>query len=111
MARVACRWPGGMVLALPRASGNHVTFFVNGPPGQPSVLPPLMRKEAPSRAAAHRMHKAVVDTVKSLSDSVDDDYPAHKVGVTDVPGDFWNEWFKANQTFDVVTKDIVFSLE
>ena len=110
--KVGCRWPGGMTLALPRASGLHVKQFVNGPPGVPAISPPTSDKKnkPPSKYAAHAYHKAVVDTVKKLADSTERTYAAHLVGITDIPGDFWNEWYEANKHLDVIKKDLVFPI-
>jgi hypothetical protein len=109
--RIACRWPGGITLALPRKSGNHVTFFIAGPPGEPSIVPDLNNGKPPSRNVATDAHKRVADTVRRMIDTVGSDYAPHEYGVTDVPGDFWNEWLRQNAGFDIVTQEMVFALE
>lgn len=96
---------------IPGTRGSpHKTVRLNGPPGQPSVLPVAMMRGAPSRNAAHRAQRSVLDTVKRLQDTNHGDYNVHEYGLTDVPGDFWAAWRAIHEKNDVITKKMVFAL-
>lgn len=111
MAKIACRWPGGMTLAVLRPGGvPALTFRVDGPPGQPVILTAEEEKRPPSRYAATAIQKTVVDTVKRLQKSAGGDYDPTDYGVTDIPGDFWAAWYAQNRTLDVVMHEMVFEL-
>lgn len=110
MAHIACRWPGGMTLALMRPAGvPPLTVTLAGPPGVPSLLPPET-KEPPSRHAATMLHKTVVDTVRRMQESSSRDHEPTEYGVTEVSGAFWSEWQAQNAGFDVVRHRMVFEL-
>ena len=107
--RVACRFPGGMTIAVMRPHGDPLTIRLAGPPGKPSVLPPAT-KDPPSRYAATLLHKQVADTVHRMKETSGLVHEAVDYGVTDVSPAFWNEWFTQNYNFDVVRHKMVFAL-
>jgi hypothetical protein len=109
--KIACRWPGGIDLLLVRTNAPNQTIKLAGPKGSMSVLPPFMQKGRPSRNAATLTQTAMADTVKTLMDTVSDEYDPRQYGVTEVPYDFWNAWFALNRDNDIVVYDMVFSLE
>jgi hypothetical protein len=110
MAKIACRWPGGMTIAVSRPGGQPLTVQLAGPPGEPSLMPAEEGRRAPSRDVATALHKAVADTVKRLQQSSSREFDAEEYGVTDVSGQFWAEWFAENQGFDAVVHRMVFEL-
>lgn len=108
--RVACRWPGYHDLVVNRPNGQTpLVKRLNGAPGAPTMLPSVLR-DRPSREAASLLNKNVVDTVKKLKMSSDNDFEASEYGVTDVPDAFWHMWHHQNKDFDVVKHKFVFAL-
>ncbi len=107
--RVACRWPGGMTIAVMRPHGDPLTVRLTGPPGKPSVLPPAT-KDPPSRYAATLLHKQVADTVHRMKETSGFTHEASDYGVTDVSNAFWNAYLEQNSTFDAVRHKMVFAL-
>jgi hypothetical protein len=107
MTTVACRWPSGLTIAVPRPGAPPLTFKLNGPPGQPATLPPAYRG-APSREAAAMLHKQVVDTVKLMKDTANTELEEWRT--TEVPGDVWAAWYAAHADTDAVRDRMVFAL-
>lgn len=106
--KVGCRWPGGMTIALQRPSGS-LTVHLEGPPGEPSLLPKTA--EVPSRYAATALHKRVVDTVKRMEMTAGDTLNAEiDYRVTEVSGAFWSEWYAKNAELDVIRHRMVFEV-
>ena len=110
MPKIACRWPGGMDVALLRHSTQPIVIHLNGPVGEPSLLPPSTSVKPPSRDAATLLHKRVADTVKRMQDTAHEDFGPPDYGVTDIPGPFWAEWYDNHRDLDVVTCRMVFAL-
>jgi hypothetical protein len=109
--KVACRFPGGMTIAVTRSHGDPLTVHLNGPSGTPSVLPPPTSiKNLPSHYVATALHKKVVDTVKRLQDTSANEFSASDYGVTEVSGSFWNTYLAQNLEFDVIKHKMVFPL-
>ncbi len=109
--KVACRFPGGMTIAVMRPHGNPLTVRLNGPSGTPPVLPPPTSiKSLPSHYVATALHKKVVNTVKQLQDTSALEFSASDYGVTDVAGSFWNAYLAQNSEFDVIRHKMVFPL-
>lgn len=99
-----------MVLALHRPNGRAITVQLSGPAGEPTLLPQSEAVRTPSRDVATATHKRVVDTVSRLKQTATQDFAVHEYGVTDISDAFWQEWFAANQTFDVITQRMVFEV-
>lgn len=90
------------------AGSNPVrTFFVSGPPGQPTLMSPVVRG-APSRNAAALAAKQVVDTMQAMRTTAED--PNALCSVTDVPADFWIAWYAQNEDNEVCTYRLVYPL-
>ena len=96
------------MLCLPRPDAAPLTCRLEGPPGEPQMLP-MGFKGAPSRDAAALLTKQTVDTIKLMQDTAWTELEDYRV--TEVSGAFWAEWYAQNKDFDVVTQRMVFPLE
>lgn len=110
MPRIACRWPGGMTLALPRDGLPPQTVLVAGPQGDPSLLPRTSGLPPRSREAATLLQRRVADALARMRDTAADAFGPRDYGVTDVDGTFWAAWLAQNQALDVVRLRIVFEV-
>ena len=107
--RVACRWPGGMDLALPRGAGvPPLVVTLQGPPG--TARPPLARNFVASREPAGALRSSVDKTLRQLRETAADEFTQRDYGVTEVHDAQWLQWYETHKTLSVVLDRIVFAL-
>lgn len=102
--RIACRWPGGMDILIPK---TRYVVHLNGPRGVPTIQS-ILGRSAPSLRVATAAQKAVADTIKRLESTKDGPYASNEYGVTDVPDHLWNAWHAAHVEMDAVKLNMVF---
>ncbi len=87
-----------------------VVIRLNGPAGEPALIQTINMARPPSQDVATLAQKRVVDTMKRMQDTVDDAFGFADYGVTEISGQFWNEWYAQNKDYDIVTQRVVFAL-
>lgn len=106
--KIACRWPGGMDLALHRGKLPPLIMTLTGPPGSKRArLAPSFKV---SREAAGSHSNFIQKTMVALRKTIGDEYTPRDYGVTEVSDAYWAAWYEANQHLDVVQCRIVFPL-
>lgn len=110
MARIACRWPGGMTLAIPRDGAVPLTATLDGPSSIPPVLSSVVSRPPVSRESAAQTQQRVRDAMDHMRSTADDELTQRDYGATEISGAFWAEWLSLNAENEVVTSRLVFEL-
>src|SRR5712691_4174688 len=100
MTQVACRWPGGMIIALIRMGAPPSTVTLAGPHGVLPIAPSARAGLPTSREPAVRLMQGVRDAARRLAETADDEFTQQDYGMTEVSGAFWEQWLVANAETD-----------
>src|SRR5258705_13542925 len=98
--QIACRWPGGHNMVVPRPDAPPMVIHLNGPVGESVLLKPINMARPPSADVATLAQKRVADTVRRMQDSAGNQFGPSDYGGTGVSGQFGNEWDAQDKDFD-----------
>jgi hypothetical protein len=116
MARVACRWPGGINLHIKKTglpTNRWPQFQLMGPAPGPNV-PDVMKnanRALRSPAAAQLLRKAHQDHIKHMAATRD--HPLHQMQYVEnnVPDSFWHAWLAQHGHTDTHVHKLVFEIK